>query len=148
MLSYILNQIIQETFERHVGKMQKDNPKPKGLLIKFQTRLDYEKEDGWRKRELLIYADYNYVGVYTRTCWNVRSVAGLLPTTAQGASDWEALSYHDSCWRDGVSRFIIEHEDEFVSIGSTFNDWYEVVEISDFLQGTLKAARDKKYNKV
>jgi len=137
MLSWILSSIICDTFSRDVGRNQAKNDEPQGLHIQFSTPTDYDKEEGNRYRELLIYADFNYVGVYTRTHWNVRKDGEN--SFHKGFSDWEVLSYHDSGWRDGVNRFVNTYENELISISGSH--WYNKVPIYDNFREALAQAR-------
>ena len=128
-LTNILSSIVCDSFERNVGRGQINSTEPKALVLEFNSRINYEKEDGYRYRDLLIYAPQNYVGVYTRERWHTRandppdlvsernsySNANYQYTT--GGTEWEVLSYHDSAWRtDGVDTFFRKHKESLESL--------------------------------
>lgn len=113
-----------------------------GWALNFPLR---EKEDGYRHVELLIYAPYNYVGVFIRENWNVISLDDLEydeesgeqyikkgKDYSQGVGEWRRLSYHDSCWRsDGVDRLLHEYKDRLQTLSAKFgpDPFWDIVEV-------------------
>ncbi|RDJ35019.1 MAG: hypothetical protein DWQ19_09295 [Crenarchaeota archaeon] len=145
MLVYILENIITDTFEHQVGRNQAEQETPKAMWIQFHTSIDHDNEVGYRYRELLIFAEHNYIGVYTRDRW---CVAGIEDEDyVEGENDWEVLSYHDSCWRtDGVRSFLLKYEDNLLTIGRLCQHWFEIKEMSEEEIAHLKDRRHQKYN--
>lgn len=70
--------IICKTFTTVVGKFQAKAAEPKALMVSFSTRLDYDKEEGYRQVDLLIYGPLNYVQVWTRSRWTVIPLEALI----------------------------------------------------------------------
>jgi hypothetical protein len=128
--------MLAQTFEEKVGKFQKDGH---SLLVTFRTRIDFDKEEGYRYLDLLLYGPLNYVGVYARERWNVISpddlaygddgeCIGIKPGKDydEGAEEWRRYWYHDSTWRDGIRDVLQKYRDRITSFsGGTF---YKVVE--------------------
>lgn len=139
MLNYILSSIICETFTKEVGKWQSKKDVPHGMFMSFNVALNWGKEEGFRERHLLLFADANYVGVYTKHRYDV--IIG--DEKQQGESHWECLGYHDSCWRDCISRFFNEHENRLTT-QSPFHYWFLHHFISKELSEELKVARQKR----
>ena len=163
-LQFLLNTIIRETFLKEVGKNQisrthyhKDGltiPEFKqghgngeALKLRFKTNIDYDKENGYRFVEVVIYAPMNYVQVWVRNTWNVIPLEDLEDgddgdtyvkkgkSYIEGASAWEKIADHDSCWPDGVDRVL---KGDFGEL-STFDGvalgpdggWYKIVDFSE-----------------
>lgn len=142
MLQYILGQIICNTFEQECERHQyKPEDHGKCLYVCFDLTLDYEKEEGYRWVELVIYAPCNYVAVFIREGKNIKTEF----ETNLDHGKWERLSYHDSCWRqDGVSKFISRYNDRFSLIGFNFNKkWYSIQDVpKEIAEGRLWDKRD------
>ena len=100
MYTFAISQIIQDTYESV-------RTNDRGFLITFSVNPDYDVEDGYRYRDLIVFAPkgMRYVFVMYRDRWNVCPNGS--DTYDKGQSEWRKLSYHDSCWRhDGVQDFI------------------------------------------
>lgn len=146
----MLGDIICQTFQRQVGKNQvplfsapEPGHMPKAMRIEFRLPTNYDKEEGYRHVELLLYAPGNYVAVVSREHWTV------IPREAldydeeneeefikqgydyeEGYGEWRRWSYHDSCWRtDGVDRFLHEYENRLQGLNG-LGEWYQTVELS------------------
>lgn len=178
--SRMVASIIIDTFGSEVGRwgghgtrMPAGTPQ-EALLVEFRTPTDYDIEDGYRYIDMLIYADANYIGVYVRDRWSVWSDQGAGPgcdcsdcaegaeiATVSGVSEWRCLAYHDSCWTEGVERFLCNWKpaDGEAPVGSVqdifgrrldgfsgLERWYKIVEVDKKMQTTLSAARDAKYH--
>ena len=114
MLDNILLTIIRETFLRESGKRSEET----WFRVEFETPVDYDKEEGYRQVEMVLYAPHNYVQVWVRTKWDVVPVEGIEYDESgynslkegfdynKGASEWQMIANHDSCWTDGVSDVI------------------------------------------
>jgi len=138
-----------------VDRVFPDRFSDKAMLIEFGISLDYDKEEGYRSLELMIFPNSRYVQVWTRETWNVISLTDLtnegdavpLPGKdyVEGATEWKLLSDHDSCWRsDGVQRFVYENQDKFnVFRGSGFRGWYQIVTPPDNLAELKKKQRGR-----
>lgn len=153
MITNILSDIICDTFENEVGRWQAKEDEPKALEVVFSTRIDYEKEEGYRGVHLLIYGEHNYVGVFKRDWWRVidRDKIEYDEETGEESwpdehfredmSEWEMLSYHDSCWRsDGVDRFIFANRDKLSTIGTPLKRWFNIIPMTPELQEQLETA--------
>ena len=98
------------------------------LVVSFCVSFDYEQEQGHRYLDLAIYAPANYVGVYSRSRWNISEKTK--EEYVEGCSEWKCLAYHDSCWTEGVEIFLKENESEIICL-DTLTDWYEIVNMSE-----------------
>jgi hypothetical protein len=145
MNPHMLTTIVRETFLKEVGKFQSrvQNGTPKGMLLRFRS---YPRtgEEGYRTRELLVYASLNYVGVYERDTWNVIA-ADLLEYDEKtdedqikkghdydkGASPWILRAFHDSCWTDAIDTFLKTYEKEID--GFSGSNWFTVVPVEDYV---------------
>jgi hypothetical protein len=143
MLSTILSDIICAEFTNVFRNGPKAIPPalPYGMMIQFRSEPPTGHDDSiYHHTDLLLYGKHNYIGVYKRERWNPHT------RNAEGQTDWEVLCYHDSCWRtDGVSSFIFQNRERLDGL-DTFCNWYLKFPISDTLEATLKAIRDKRYN--
>lgn len=135
--SNVLETIIVDTFENRVGRMHND----RAMLVNFRLNIDYEKEEGYRYLDVLIYAPTNYVKVYTRERWTVIAVDDMetdemgefVPKEgkeySEGESEWKRWSDHDSGWRsDGIGRILSQYHDR-ISMVDSFPQWYRVVDM-------------------
>jgi len=100
------------------------------LLVDFSLSIDYDKEDGYRHLQILIWAEYNYVGVFCQETWNVRQSIfdddkELEPGPYEkGTSEWTSYSYHDSGWVEGVERILREYERRIISTRVGTLSWH------------------------
>jgi hypothetical protein len=154
MITNILSDIICNTFERMVGRWQAKADEPKALLVKFKTRIDYDKEEGYRGVHLLIYGEQNYVGVFEKRWWRVidrdkieydeEDGEETWPDEhwREGEGEWEMRSHHDSCWRtDGVSSFTFQNRDDLNLLDDLGQDhWFDIVPMTDELKAKLDEA--------
>ncbi len=145
----IVSDIICDTFRKEVGTWGGNPPgkshgKPqKALVISFSASLDWEKEDGYRNFDLLLYAEANYVGVYFKERWVVRPVLGEgYGEYTEGTSEWKSLTHHDSCWPDGVSRFLRDNERKIMGLDS-LNRWFKISTLTITDLEELLEAREK-----
>ena len=177
--SRMVASIIINTFGSEVGRWG-GHGKPtlagtpqKALLVEFHTPIDHDREGGYRYIDLLLYADANYTGVYVRDRWNVWGVqeepececdcvaaeARDVPIV-NGESEWRCLAYHDSCWTEGVERFLCDWKpadgpapansvqgifDRRLDGLKGLGRWYQIVEVDKTMQAELATARDTKY---
>lgn len=133
----MLGDVIINEFEMRVGRNS-----DKAMLIEFNTKVDWDKEEGYRYTDLLIYAPSNYVQVWARDRWNVcpledmeydEPAMDMVPKPGkdyvQGETEWRMLTDHDCAWReDGIRRFLRVYRAElmrFATIG--LHDWYKIV---------------------
>lgn len=153
MYELIVVSIICNTFDKCVGRHQ-DNPfsrdpkaKKMAMDIRFDLQVDYEKEKGYRHLTVRIYAPGNYVAVLVKEDWNVIANEDLVWSDREqyavirkgskgyvkGETEWELVSYHDSCWRsDGVDNILWKNRERITHIdtlGST-EGWYNKVEMT------------------
>lgn len=149
--------IICDTFRKEVGTWGGNPPgkshgKPqRALRVNFAATCDYATEDGYRYLDLLVFAEANYVGVYFQRTWNVRPVLKLPPNQeggygdyTTGASEWIFLCYHDSCWPEGVERFLLDNEQEIACLGG-LNDWFDIVTLEKEVVAKLRQARLRRH---
>jgi hypothetical protein len=137
----IVADIISQTFSKEPGKHQAKSEKPQAFVVSFSTRLDYNKEEGYRYLDLVLYAPHNYVQVWVRSSWNVIALEdlnddgeGLKPGKdyTEGESQWECIGDHDSGWRESVREFLYKNRAEILGFSSAavFGEWYKVVDFS------------------
>jgi hypothetical protein len=146
MLEWIVNTIICDEYQKEF----KDKGEHKyAMKLEFSLAIDYEKEEGYRNVELWLYAEDNYVGVYSRENWNVAPLNSNYdengdPKYESGVSEWQSLSFHDSCWRtDGIDRFIFKHKDRIICLRS-LHGWYEKVPMTKEMIKTFREVLRKK----
>ena len=139
----IVEQIICETFEKSVGRCQALKEKQKAFEVRFRVSVDHEKEEGYRWLTMRIYAPRNYVAVLTREECRVIPLEGLKYDKDTGEShvkrgykydesksEWKCVSYHDSCWRDGVRQILQENREKIHAV-CAFESWYRTVELTE-----------------
>lgn len=137
----MLADVIISAFNEKVGKFQSNKETPSALLIEFRTRTSAD-EEGYRRKELLIYAPMNYVAVLERDTWDVIPRDELeydedsdeeYPKKGckyrKGASEWKTRMYHDSGWRDGIENFLREHEKALTGFSGGSSSWCKVVAV-------------------
>lgn len=93
-----------------------------------------ESDHEYPVAQLLIFAEYNYVGVYYRE--SLRDACGPEDDGDDRYTKWRRLSYHDSCWRDdGVDRFLSRFGPRINTLdwhdGICNNKWYSLRPVSD-----------------
>ncbi len=67
----IVSSIICTTFENEIKRWQCRNEKQFAMKVSFSLSLDYDKEEGYRNLDILIFAPMNYVGVLVRERWTI-----------------------------------------------------------------------------
>lgn len=143
-LANILTAVLAQTFQTVCGTWQSKKAEPKAFLVSFSIPIDHTKESGYRQVEFALYAEYNYVGVYTRECWNVIPLEDLEYNEGDdeeyikegkdystGNSGWTQVISHDTCWRDAVREFIFKN----IEVIQTFSgscDFYRLVDPTPF----------------
>jgi hypothetical protein len=154
----IVSSIICDEFDRNVGRRQFKNSNKFGMKITFRLCVDYDKEEGYRFLDILIYAENNYVAVMARERWNVIPVCELeydeksedtvikknSKGYREGCTEWKLVSFHGSCWRDGVYN-ILRHEG-ISHIDTLSTGWYEKIEMDANMLSTynyLTSERDE-----
>lgn len=103
-------ELICHLFTKEAGTWQSVSKEPKALYLKVKTRVDYSKEEGYRFKEMVLYASMSYVKVFVRKSW---VVASLRPEAEddcdldyeEGDSGWDLVGNHDSVWREHVAGF-------------------------------------------
>lgn len=138
---YMVADVIAQQFSKDVGKFQVKKDDPKALKVSFSARVDYSSEEGYRYIDMVLYAPGNYVQVWVRDRWCVIAQDDLESDDdgesfvkpgkayAEGASAWECIGDHDSCWRDSVRDFLGKRENDiqgFEGIG----EWSAVVSLT------------------
>lgn len=132
----MLTNIISTLLEHHVEQLRacagefshltrEDLP---NLALKFRFALiNYEKEEGYRNLEILVWVPSNYIGVFSKETWDLWS-----PKNINGKSDLRIWSYHDSCWRDGLRRIIFENRERLNCLSAMGpNSVYQLVNLSE-----------------
>lgn len=137
MYSQMLTDVIGLTFKEKVGKGNTE----KALKISMHTKVDHDKEDGYRYLDLVVYGPCNYVGVYIRERWCVIPLEDLEDTDDgdtevkpgkdynEGQSEWTKICYHDSGWRSAISDLLFKKRDDIRSFAG--NDFYEVIDVPE-----------------
>lgn len=144
----IVSNIIQDTFVNNVGIWQNKNQKQYGMLVSFSLNLDWDKEEGYRHLDVLIYAPMNYVAVMVKERWTVipnneidDSGDGLKPGCdyREGETPWKLASYHDSCWRsDGIDNVIWTNREKINTLSGDIGHWYKKIEMTPELIDTFE----------
>lgn len=150
----IVSHIIQETFIKNVGLWQVKNEKQYGMSVSFSLKVDYNKEEGYRYLDLLIYAPMNYVAVMVKERWNVipnneldDDGDGLKPGCdyRKGETPWKLASYHDSCWRsDGVDNVIFSNSKKINHLSGNIMEWYNKIEMTPELMKSFEDLVDSR----
>jgi hypothetical protein len=139
-MTNIVTKIICSTFETEVKRNQSKNKRKFGMLVSFNLELDFEKEEGNRNLDILIYSPSNYVGVIAKESWSVikneeiEGEFGLKPGCDYriGDTGWMYACYHDTCWRtDGVEKIVYSNSRRIAFITSNvYPNWYEKIEMT------------------
>ena len=66
MYSTMLAEVICATFMEGIGKFQISKPSSKAMTICFRCKIDFDKEEGYRGVNMLLYAPMNYVQVWSQ----------------------------------------------------------------------------------
>lgn len=133
----MLAKMICEVFETVCkGKWQTKNVESKAFVMRFTKRVDHDKEDGYRDFELMLFAPANYVQVWVRETWNVipqedleynekeeESFVKKGKDYVKGATPWQLIGNHDSCWRDSVESFLRAKKDDILCLAGPFDYW-------------------------
>lgn len=131
--------VIRQTFLKEVGKFQCRQDQPKAFLVSFGLSLDYDKEEGYRQLDLLLYAPANYVQVWKRERWTVIPQEGLDCDDDgetfvkdgydydEGASAWEMIGDHDSCYPEAVACCLAEYERRILTFDGP-GDWFRIID--------------------
>lgn len=138
---HMMTTVISQVFTEKAGKWQAKNPQRKAVRFRFSLKVDHDKEEGYRTAELVIYGPMNYVGVYSRECWDVIALDDLEwdedgqencikpgKDYQKGRTEWETFCYHDSCWRtDGIEGFFRKYGERIQ--GFSDSSFYEVIDV-------------------
>lgn len=149
----MLVSVIRQEFLRNPGKYQRQKNAPRAFKMTFTLTVDCDVEDGYRQLELILYAPGNYVQVWRRETWSVVSEkdlewdentleSRLRPGASyqDGASPWEKIGDHDSCYPDSIERCLQEYGQRILCFDS--GDWYEVVEPPEGLVDETRSRPD------
>lgn len=122
MIEHMLSSIIQDTFEKYVGKGQ--GTIGKALHVGFRINTG-ETTDQYKICHMYIFAPMNYVHVAVQE--EIIDANG-----ARHVRPMKHLCYHDSCWRDAIQSFIFENRNDLNGFQSLQKllDWYDVVVLS------------------
>ena len=134
MLQWMLKNIITRTFEKEVGKWQRryhdEKDKRHAMHVGWSFYRGYN-EDGstkgyeYKTIHMIIFAPCNYVYVAIMP-------DEIMPDGEQKLGVLEIISYHDSCWRDGIDRFIFDNEKKLNGFRSEkLFDWYDIIELTE-----------------
>lgn len=120
-------------------KLEPGQNSTQAMLVRFSARIDYDKEHGYRQKEMMIYGPSNYVQVWERDCWDVIPLEDMeedpddsdemVPRKGKdyvkGQTEWKLLSDHDSCWREGVQQFLSRNRAVITGLnGLPQRGWY------------------------
>lgn len=110
------------------------------FVVGFSVPINYEQEDGYRHFDIGLYAECNYVGVYTRERWDVIPLEDLEDEEdggpkpgkdyVKGSSGWKFVMSHDSGWRSAVEEIIRSNAHRLNTFDSNGEDIYELVDPS------------------
>ena len=144
MMHGMVSDMICAIFEDKVGKWQvrkvREGVDLKALLVSFHERINYDKEEGYRQVDLLVYGPMNYVGVWVRRRWTVISQDDLDYDKEScenvikegkdyqtGSTEWEQICYHDSCWRSAINDFLFENRENLTGFDSPTGCPWQVI---------------------
>ena len=142
----IVSNIICITFENEIKRWQTKNEKQYAMMVSFALSLDYDKEDGYRHLDILIYGPMNYVTVLVRERWTIIPIDELDGDDSlkpgcdyrEGDSGWFLAAYHDSCWTsDGVQSTIYKNRDRINCLSTGLGEWYKKIEMTPELLGMV-----------
>lgn len=136
MLSYLLSDIICQTFEKEIGRGQNRRPvaEQKAMLVGFRIPINYDKEDGYRQFDLLVYGPMNYVGVYIRERSHVAPLdkdGEVSEEYVKTVGEWKCVGYHDSCWRDSIKQEIHRRGNDLQTFDGVIGRWYDSVSVPE-----------------
>lgn len=158
MIRWLFREVICKTFEHCVGLHQLpvetipgEILHPHAFLVEFNLHVDHTKEDGYRFLHLLVYAPQRYVQVWVKESWRVWDPPpdeDCNVVTRSGASDWQLVIDHDSCWRDGIDEVLRDYERRLATFhSSAFREphtWYQVVKPPEGLNRETRYKRGSK----
>jgi hypothetical protein len=113
------------------------------MLVSFGVPIEYDKEEGYRYLDLVIYGPMNYVGVFVRDRWTIIPLQDLEYTEdgdarvkqgrsyRSGTSEWKRLSYHDSGWREAVQTFIHQNRDKLSVFSGNSDSFFSLMSLGD-----------------
>ena len=121
MIEYMLNTIICREFEEVVGKDHHEDGKAMHIGFSMTTR---GTTDQYHVCHMYVFAPCNYVHVATQ-------MESIDNAGNRHVGKMEHLGYHDSCWRDSISRFIYHNSDKLTGFSSfKLFDWYNVLTLN------------------
>jgi len=132
----VVDVIVQEFMKLGLkGQAGKPEAERRAFHVQFHTRIDYEKEEGYRYIDLILWAPGNYVQVWTRDRWVVIPIEDLEDEDdggpkpgkdyTEGASEWKLIGDHDSGWRGSVEKLCSQRQKDIDSfVGGS---WYQLV---------------------
>ena len=140
MMHSLLATMICAIFEEKCGKWQSRQVRPQALQLSFSVHPDFDKEEGYRQLDLLVYGPMNYVEVWVRRRWTVipledmewdeeacESVIKPGQDYQTGATEWERICYHDSGWRTAIADLLFENREKLGTFdGPTGQPWQVV----------------------
>lgn len=132
MIPWILSNIVCHEFDVRVGKghLMKSGNKTETfptMHIGWSMSVHSEEEQKYQYKtvHMLICGPMNYVHVVTQ-------VETIDMDGVQRFEPMESLSYHDSCWRDAIQRFIFKNRDQLSQARSSENlmGWWDQYELT------------------
>lgn len=145
MYDDMLATVVCSEFARRVGKRMPS----RALLIPMHTSVDFDKEEGYRFIDLLLWAPANYVAVLARRRWTVIPLDDLDYDEhgecfvkegrdyTHGESKWHLLAYHDSTWRGAVRDFFRDNRDDIQGFASSVGGWADDLALKEEMEEEL-----------
>jgi len=157
MFESILESIICNTFDKFVGRGT-----GKAMDIRFRLNINHEKEEGYRHLNIRIYAPNNYVAVLVKEDWNVIPTEDLIwdeeeednfidknsKGYVKGETEWQLVSFHDSCLRsDGIHDILWKNRERLTIIDTldSTDAWYNKVDLSSTEKEKIEELVNKRY---
>jgi len=146
MIHSILENIITHTFDEEIKKGHRfDDPELKkttpSMLLNFHLFPNYDTHQ-YHFVHIIICGPCNYVYV-------ARQDVLIDKNSKTEIRSLEILGYHDSCWRDGINRFLFDNRSNLCGLrGENLSDWYAQIELSKAEVDYLSEVEDWRRNSM
>jgi len=121
MIESVLGKMICIEFEKAVGKAQDAS----GKAMHMSFNLNPENGDEYRIMHMYVYSPDNYVYV---------AIQGerIDDRGRHEIGKMKIISYHDSCWKDAIQRFVFENRKVINTLTSrnSLSEWYDIISLT------------------
>ena len=125
----IVSQILDKQHRAIRGEWKFARPQTKALLVSFRLHSP-RPGNHYIGMDMVLFGSYNYIGVYVRyhTLPQYEDIEGT-------TTEWSCLSYHDSCYREGMEDILRQRRFDIYCVDDMFRDnWFNVVDVEEPLK--------------